>query len=67
LLYRMHNTRKGWKVYDVSVSGISLITTYRTSFNSEIQQKGLDGLIKSLASRSDTLIKVNKQTSLVQN
>ncbi|MCW9025104.1 MAG: ABC transporter substrate-binding protein, partial [Gammaproteobacteria bacterium] len=33
LLYRMHNTRKGWKVYDVSVSGISLITTYRTSFN----------------------------------
>lgn len=66
--YRMHNTRKGWKIFDVTVSGVSLITTYRTSFAVEIKQKGLDGLIGALASRSDNILKANKQkTSLAQS
>ena len=66
--YRMHKTRKGWKVFDVTVSGVSLITTYRTSFAVEIKQKGLDGLIGSLANRSDNILKANKQkTSLAQS
>ncbi|MDH5572848.1 MAG: ABC transporter substrate-binding protein [Gammaproteobacteria bacterium] len=66
--YRMQNTRNGWKVFDVTVSGVSLITTYRTSFAVEIKQKGLDGLISSLASRSDNILKANRQkTSLAQS
>ena len=32
--YHMHLTRKGWKVYDVSVDGVSVSTTYKTSFAS---------------------------------
>jgi len=50
--YYLHQTRKGWKVYDVSVEGISMITTYRTSFASEIKQKGIDGLISSLEAKN---------------
>ena len=50
--YHMHQTRKGWKVYDVSVEGISMITTYRTSFANEIKLKGVDGLIASLAEKN---------------
>ncbi|MDH3947895.1 MAG: ABC transporter substrate-binding protein [Gammaproteobacteria bacterium] len=53
--YNMHLTKKGWKVYDVSIEGVSMVTTYRTSFASEIKQKGLDGLIASLAERNDKL------------
>ena len=57
--YSMHLTKKGWKVYDVSIEGISMITTYRTSFASEIKQKGLDGLIASLAERNTKLAQNN--------
>jgi phospholipid transport system substrate-binding protein len=48
----MHLTNKGWKVYDVSIEGVSMVTTYRTSFAAEIKQKGLDGLIASLTERN---------------
>lgn len=51
--YYLHQTRKGWKVYDVSVEGISMITTYRTSFANEIKQKGVDGLINSLTEKNN--------------
>ena len=50
--YHMHQTRKGWKVYDVSVEGISMITTYKTSFANEIKTKGVDGLIASLVEKN---------------
>ncbi|NNF95511.1 MAG: ABC transporter substrate-binding protein, partial [Halobacteria archaeon] len=53
--YNMHLTKKGWKVYDVSIEGVSMVTTYRTSFASEIKQKGLEGLIDSLAERNNKL------------
>lgn len=57
--YSMHLTKKGWKVYDVSIEGVSMVTTYRTSFAVEIKEKGLDGLIASLAERNDKLAKKN--------
>lgn len=45
-----------WKVFDVVIDGVSLVTNYRTSFAKEIRQSGLDDLIKTLAKR-------NKQAS----
>ncbi len=38
----------GWRVYDVVVDGISLVTNYRGSYNAEIRKVGLDGLIEKL-------------------
>ena len=42
----------GWKVFDVLIDGISLVTNYRSSFATEIRSGGIDGLIKSLAERN---------------
>jgi phospholipid transport system substrate-binding protein len=50
--YSMERTDKGWKVYDVVVDGVSLVTTYRGSFNEQIQKSGIDGLVKTLADRN---------------
>ena len=50
--YSMYKTSFGWKVYDVSIDGVSLVTNYRASFSSTIRQNGIDGLIKTLASQS---------------
>jgi len=53
--YSMERTPGGWKVYDVVVGGVSLVTNYRDSFNAEIRENGVDGLIKSLASKNRSL------------
>ncbi len=50
--YSMYKTNFGWKVYDVSIDGVSLITNYRASFASTIRQSGIDGLIKILTDKS---------------
>ena len=50
--YSMEKTPSGWKVYDVLIDGVSLVTNYRSSFNTEIKTNGIDGLIKSLTDRN---------------
>ena len=50
--YSVEKTGDGWKVYDVLIDGVSLVTNYRSSFNTEIQKSGIDGLIKSLVDRN---------------
>lgn len=50
--YSMEKSGDSWKVYDVLIDGVSLVTNYRSSFNTEIQKSGIDGLIKSLAERN---------------
>ncbi|MEJ2529544.1 MAG: ABC transporter substrate-binding protein [Gammaproteobacteria bacterium] len=54
VVYRMHRERGGWKVYDVRIDGISLVTNYRNSFNMEIRRGGMEGLIKRLAAMNRT-------------
>ncbi len=53
--YSMEKTPAGWKVYDVVVGGVSLVTNYRETFNAEIRDGGVDGLIKSLAGKNRAL------------
>lgn len=50
--YRMEKTADGWKAFDIAVEGVSLVTNYRSSFNSIVQQSGIDGLIKSLVDKN---------------
>jgi phospholipid transport system substrate-binding protein len=50
--YSMYKTTFGWKVYDVAIDGVSLVTNYRASFSSTIRQSGIDGLIATLANQS---------------
>jgi phospholipid transport system substrate-binding protein len=50
--YAMEKVEGGWKVYDVVIDGASLVTTYRGTFNDQVQRGGIDGLVKSLAERN---------------
>lgn len=50
--YAMEKADSGWKVYDVVIDGASLVTTYRGSFNEQVQRGGIDGLLKTLAERN---------------
>jgi phospholipid transport system substrate-binding protein len=52
--YYLDKSDAGWKVYDVEVGGISLVTTYRESFTTEIRNSGIDGLIKSLRDKNQS-------------
>ena len=53
--YSMEKTANGWKVYNVKIEGVSLVENYRSTFNTEIQKNGIDGLIKALAERNRAL------------
>jgi phospholipid transport system substrate-binding protein len=51
--YRMFLNKDDWKVYDILIEGVSLVTTYRSTFNDEIQSKGsLSLVIDELAKRN---------------
>lgn len=50
--YVMEKSPDGWKVYDIAVDNVSLITNYRGSFSSEINKSGIDGLIKVLKNKN---------------
>ena len=50
--YRMEKGAGGWKVYDVIVENLSLVTNYRSSFQSEIARSGVDGLIKVIEDKN---------------
>ncbi|WP_341676145.1 ABC transporter substrate-binding protein [Niveibacterium sp. SC-1] len=50
--YSVYLKNGEWKVYDVAVAGVSLITSYRDSFGQEIKTSGIDGLIASLKTKN---------------
>ena len=50
--YRLEKVGDAWKIYDVNVLGVWLIETYRNQFAQEISNKGIDGLIQSLADKN---------------
>ena len=50
--YAMAKTPQGWKVYDIIVGGVSLVTNYRDEFNEQIKNGGVDGLIKTLQKKN---------------
>ncbi|MBT3504835.1 MAG: ABC transporter substrate-binding protein [Piscirickettsiaceae bacterium] len=47
------NKQNAWKVYDVKIDGISLVTNYRSTFAAEIRQGGMEKLIDNLAARNE--------------
>ena len=50
--YFLEKSGAAWKVYDIEVGGISLVTNYREFFASEVRNSGIDGLIKSLQAKN---------------
>lgn len=50
----------GWKVVDLNVLGVRMVETYKNTFNTEINNGGVDGLIKSLGSKNRSIEARNK-------
>lgn len=50
--YSLEKRAEGWKVYDIVIEGVSLVTNYRGQFSNEIHQSGMDGLIQKLAEKN---------------
>lgn len=63
--YSLEKLESGWKIYDVSVAGISLVTNYRDQFGQEVRNSGIDGLIATLVAKNKsleaTLVKVDRK------
>ncbi len=53
--YTLEKGDAGWKVFDVVVAGVSLVTNYRSTFAQEVRSGGVDGLIRSLEDKNRTL------------
>jgi phospholipid transport system substrate-binding protein len=54
--YDLEKTPQGWRVFDVIVAGVSLVTNYRDTFSREIRNSGVDGLIDTLAAKNKALV-----------
>ncbi|VAW59861.1 Phospholipid ABC transporter shuttle protein MlaC [hydrothermal vent metagenome] len=52
IIYSLRIKDDIWKVYDIKIDGISLVTNYRNSFASDIRKVGIDGLIEQLQAKS---------------
>lgn len=53
--YVLRKGDDGWKVFDISVDEVSLVTNYRSSFARAIKKNGVAGLIETLRSRNGSL------------
>jgi phospholipid transport system substrate-binding protein len=52
--YYLEKQPGGWKVYDIEVGGVSLVTNYRSEFANQVRQGGIDGLIATLQTKNKT-------------
>jgi phospholipid transport system substrate-binding protein len=61
--YSMEKTGDGWKVYDVTVAGVSLVTNYRSTFNSQVREGGVEKLLKTLGDKNRALAENDKKAA----
>jgi len=52
IIYSLRIKNDIWKVYDIKIDGISLVTNYRNSFASDIRKVGIEGLIDKLQTKA---------------
>jgi len=53
--YRLQKEGDRWRVYDVSIEGVSLVANYRSQFNRIITQSGFDSLLQKMKTKKDEL------------
>ncbi len=55
MAYRVRLKKNAWKVYDIKIDGISLVTSYRGTFTQEVRKSGMDGLLKYMHDKNSQL------------
>ena len=58
--YSLHETKDGWRVYNIVIEGVSLVSTYRSSFKRMMKKEGFDGLMKNMSDKLERLKKEDK-------
>ena len=53
MLYKMYNSAQGWKIYDIEIQGVSIISTYRSQFNEILSNGTIDDLLLKLEKPED--------------
>jgi len=61
--YSLIHRKNGWRVYDIKIEGISLVSTFRTDFGQSVGKEGIDGFISALKKRVEALKKQDKTRS----
>lgn len=56
IAYRMRVKNNAWKVYDIKIDGISLVTSYRGTFTQEVRKSGIDGLLEYLNTKKNSKV-----------
>jgi len=65
--YTLEKQADAWKVYDIVIEGVSLVTNYRGQFSDEIRQNGLDSLIKKLSDKNKAAQAKAEQSKATQS
>lgn len=50
--YEMKKGANGWKAFDIVINGVSMVMSYRGTFDTEVQKNGIDGLIRMLSDKN---------------
>jgi phospholipid transport system substrate-binding protein len=48
MLYKLYKSKQNWKIYDIEIEGVSIITTYRSQFDEVLSKGTIDDLLKKL-------------------
>ncbi|MCB1756196.1 MAG: ABC transporter substrate-binding protein [Gammaproteobacteria bacterium] len=56
--YKLRLKDEQWKIYDIDVNNINLVSTYRSTFAQRVAQVGIDGLIKEIKEKNASLVSV---------
>jgi len=48
MLYKLYKSKQGWRIYDIEVQGVSLVSTYRSQFDEILRNKTVDDLLAKL-------------------
>ncbi len=61
--YKLVHKKSGWRVYDIKVEGISMVSTFRSDFKQAVSQKGIDGFLGDLKKQVEKLKEQDKAES----
>jgi phospholipid transport system substrate-binding protein len=48
MIYKLYKSKQGWRIYDIEIQGVSLISTYRSQFDEILRKKTVDDLFAKL-------------------
>jgi phospholipid transport system substrate-binding protein len=61
--YKLVHKKSGWRVYDIKVEGISMVSTFRSDFKHAVSQKGIDGFLDDLKKQVEKMKKQDQVQS----